>query len=89
MDKKGMFEARKKDDAECHARCVDYLARLPEISVHRIACFRSDRGFDYGVVVNHGPDKVSLWNAFKDKIETFSASEFDRRLHCYDPPMPS
>jgi hypothetical protein len=89
MDKKGFFEARKRTDAECHAKCIDYLARCHDVSGHRVARYRSDRGYNYGVVVNSGPEKTLLWDSFKEKLESFSTSEFERRLDCYDPALPA
>jgi hypothetical protein len=88
VDKKGCSAARKRTDADCHVRCIDYLARLHGTPGHRIARFQSDRGFDYGVVLNYGPERITIWDSFKEKIETLPTHEFERRLDCYDPPAP-
>jgi hypothetical protein len=79
MDKKGAMQLKADNDLAAHKRAVNYLAALAGAEVHRIVQYRTDRGEDYGVVVNIG-EKVSIWNAFKEKVEHYSLADFQSRL---------
>ena len=75
MDKKGYTAARDKTNEDCRVKAVEYWLRLPMVPVYRVVKYQTDRGPGYGVVVNEGQN-VSVWNAFREKIETFSAPAF-------------
>jgi hypothetical protein len=41
--------------------------------------YDTDRGDTCGVVVNNG-ERVTVWNAFTEKLESMSQREFERRV---------
>jgi 2-phospho-L-lactate transferase/gluconeogenesis factor (CofD/UPF0052 family) len=72
------MQLKADNDLAAYNRAVDYLAALPRAEVHSVVRYRTDRGADFGVVVNVG-DKVSVWNAFKEQIEKYNLADFQNR----------
>ena len=56
-----------------------YQCKLSTPEVCPIIQYRTDRGATYGVKVNTG-EKVIVWNAYTEKLESYPAREFNNRF---------
>ena len=77
--KQGYDQAKQSTDTRCFIKAEKYIASLMENAVYRIVLYDTDRGDTYGVVVNNG-ERVTVWNAFTEKLESMSQREFNRRV---------
>ncbi len=79
MIKSGATQAKYVTNCKLRLRAIQYLNNLGDSPIYRLVMYRTARGMDYGVVVNVG-DKISVWNAFKEKIDQFTLVDFQSRL---------
>jgi hypothetical protein len=77
--KLGYTKAKSKTDNDCLTKAEKYLVSLAENATYRIVLYDTDRGDTYGVVVNNG-ERITVWNAFTEKLESMSQREFERRV---------
>jgi hypothetical protein len=74
--KRGLLDAIRKENEECLKRAELYVESFGG-GAYKVIQYRTPRGVDYGVLLNIGP-KVTVWNAFSERIETMSHNEFSR-----------
>ncbi len=77
--KQGYEQAKRTTDQRCFLKATKYLASLAENTTYRIVLYDTDRGDTCGVVVNNG-ERITVWNAFTEKLESMSQREFERRV---------
>ena len=78
--KRGFVSAHEENNRECLLRARDYLRTLPVVPGCEVIKYRTVRRWGYGVVVNRGERFVMVWDAFSERVEKLSVSEFDSRL---------
>ena len=77
--KKGYQHAKEMNDVKALENARNYRAMLVPPEIFPIIRYRTDRGEDYGVVVNKG-EKVIVWNAFAEKLEQYHIHEYEKRF---------
>lgn len=77
--KQGYHKAKEMNDAKALDNAYNYRAMLFPQDIYPIIRYRTDRGEDYGVLVNKG-EKVIVWNAFSEKLEQYHIPDYDKRF---------
>lgn len=77
--KKGYRQAKEMNDDEALENARNYRAMLIPKDIFPIIRYRTDRGENYGVLVNKG-EKVTIWNAFTEKLEHYHIHDYDKRF---------
>ena len=77
--KAGYQKAKEATDGVVLETARNYRSMLIPPEIFPIIKYRTARGDDYGVLVNKG-EKVVIWNAFSERLETMGIAEYNRRF---------
>jgi len=76
--KQGYKKAKEMNDEQALENARNYRSMLIPKDLFPIIRYRTDRGEDYGVLVNMG-ENVIIWNAFKESLEHYTIAEYHQK----------
>ena len=77
--KKGYRQAKEMNDEKALENAHNYRAMLMPKDIFPIIRYRTERGGNYGVLVNKG-EKVTIWNAFTERLDHYHIHEYNERF---------